>query len=47
LKNYLYSAAVAGASGTVGPSDLLRLDVLGPFVAIALLLLLGRFAYRR
>ena len=47
LKSYLYSAAIAGAIGTAGPADLLRLDVLGPLVAIALLLLLGRFAYRR
>ena len=47
LKSYLYSAAIAGAIGTAGPRDLLRLDVLGPLVAIALLLLLGRFAYRR
>ena len=47
FKSYLYSAAVSGAIGTAGPSDLLRLEVLGPLFAIALLLLLGRLAYRR
>lgn len=47
LKSYLYSVAVNRAIGTAGPSDLLRLDVLGPLVAIALLLLLGRLALRR
>lgn len=47
LKSYVYSAAIAGVIGTAGPRDLLRLEVLGPLVAIALLLLLGRFAYRR
>ena len=47
IKSYLYSAAVSGAIGTAGPSDLLRLEVLGPLFAIALLLLLGRPAYRR
>jgi len=47
VKSYLYSAAVSGAIGTAGPSDLLRLEVLGPLFAIALLLLLGRLAYRR
>lgn len=47
LKSYIYSAAIAGVIGTAGPADLLRLEVLGPLVAIALLLLLGRFAYRR
>jgi uncharacterized membrane protein YdjX (TVP38/TMEM64 family) len=47
IKSYLYSAAVGAAAGSAGPSDLLRLDVLGPLFAIALLLLLGRLVYRR
>lgn len=47
VKSYLYSAAVDAATGTAGPSDLVRLDVLGPLFAIALLLLLGRLAHRR
>jgi uncharacterized membrane protein YdjX (TVP38/TMEM64 family) len=47
LKSYLYSAAVYRAIDTAGPSDLLRLEVLGPLFAVALLLLLGRFAFRR
>lgn len=47
LKSYFYSAAVSGVAGAAGPSDLLRLDVLGPLFAIALLLLLGRLAHRR
>ena len=46
FKSYLYSAAVGAATGATGPSNLLRLDVLGPLFAIALLLLLGRFAHR-
>jgi uncharacterized membrane protein YdjX (TVP38/TMEM64 family) len=47
FKSYLYSSAVSGVIGSARPSDLLRLEVLGPLVAIALLLLLGRLAYRR
>lgn len=46
IKSYLYSAAVGGVVGTAGPSDLLRLDVLGPLFAIASLLFLGRFVHR-
>jgi hypothetical protein len=42
-----YSTAVGGVIGTAGPSDPLRLDVLGPLFAIAFLLLLGRFIHRR
>lgn len=47
VKSYLYSAAVGAVAGSAGPSDLLRLHVLGPLFAVALLLLLGRIAYRR
>jgi uncharacterized membrane protein YdjX (TVP38/TMEM64 family) len=47
VKSYLYSSAVGAIAGSAGPSDLLRLEVLGPLFAIALLLLLGRLAYRR
>jgi len=47
VKSYLYSSAVEEAIGVAGPSELLRFDVLGPLFAIALLLLLGRFAQRR
>lgn len=47
LKSYFYSSAVSGAVATAGPSDLLRLDVLGPLFGIALALLLGGLARRR
>jgi len=47
IKSYLYSSAVAAAAGSAAPADLVRLDVLGPLLAIALLLLFGRIAYRR
>ena len=49
LKSYLYSAAlhIAATTGATGLSDLLRLDVLAPLLAIALLLLPGRFLRRR
>jgi uncharacterized membrane protein YdjX (TVP38/TMEM64 family) len=44
VKSYLYSSALGGAAGADSPADLMRLEVLGPLVLIALLLLLGRFA---
>jgi len=47
VKSYLYSSAIAGAIGVGGPSDLMRLEVLGPLILAALLLLLGRFALGR
>lgn len=47
LKSYLYSSAVEAASVSARAADLLRLEVLGPLFAIALLLLFGRLAYRR
>ena len=47
FKSYLYSAAVGAATGSAGPSDLLRPDILGPLFAISVLLLLGRFLHRR
>jgi uncharacterized membrane protein YdjX (TVP38/TMEM64 family) len=47
VKSYLYSAPVGALAGSAGPADLLRLDVLAPLFAIALLLLLGRLARRR
>jgi membrane protein DedA with SNARE-associated domain len=47
VKSYLYASALAGAAGARSPADLVRLEVLGPLVLIALLLLLGRFALRR
>jgi len=47
VKSYLYSSAIAGAIGVGGPSDLMRLEVLGPLILVALLLLLGRFALSR
>lgn len=47
VKSYVYSSALGGASGAAAPSDLMRLEVLGPLILIALLLLLGRFALTR
>lgn len=47
VKSYLYASALGGAAGARSPADLVRLEVLGPLVLIALLLLLGRFALRR
>jgi uncharacterized membrane protein YdjX (TVP38/TMEM64 family) len=47
VKSYLYASALGGAAGAASPADLIRLEVLGPLVLIALLLLLGRFALGR
>jgi uncharacterized membrane protein YdjX (TVP38/TMEM64 family) len=46
IKSYLYASAVSQALGTVHPSALLRLEVLGPMVAISGLFLAGRFVHR-
>lgn len=46
VKTYLYSSAL-GVAGAASPADLMRLQVLGPLILIALLLLLGRLALRR
>jgi uncharacterized membrane protein YdjX (TVP38/TMEM64 family) len=47
VKTYLYATAVAGAVESAAPQDLLRIEVLGPLFALALLLALGRLALNR
>jgi uncharacterized membrane protein YdjX (TVP38/TMEM64 family) len=47
IKSYLYASAIDGAIETATPSDLLRIEVLGPLIIIAFVLLLGRFAVNR
>jgi uncharacterized membrane protein YdjX (TVP38/TMEM64 family) len=47
VKSYLYCSALGGVIGAAAPSDLVRLEVLGPLILIALLLLLGSFALRQ
>jgi uncharacterized membrane protein YdjX (TVP38/TMEM64 family) len=47
VKTYLYSSALGGVAGATSPAELMRLQVLGPLILIALLLLLGRFAIGR
>jgi uncharacterized membrane protein YdjX (TVP38/TMEM64 family) len=42
VKMYLYAAAVDAAVGSTTPRDLVRVEVLGPLVTIALLLAFGR-----
>jgi hypothetical protein len=45
LKSYFYSAAVYGAVGAAALANLLRFEVLGPLLAIAVLLLLARLMW--
>ena len=47
VKSYLYASAIDVAIDAATPSDLVRIEVLGPLILIALVLLLGRFAVNR
>jgi uncharacterized membrane protein YdjX (TVP38/TMEM64 family) len=42
VKSYLYASALAGAAGAASPADLMRVEVLGPLILIAVLLLVAR-----
>lgn len=47
VKSYLYASALGGAAGATSAADLMRLEVLGPLILIALLLLTGRLLLRQ